>query len=1088
MNRFHAFGLVRTLLLATLSVALPSVVLAQSVAGTVRDSSGAVLPGVTVEAASSALIERARSVVTDGGGQYQIIDLRPGTYVVTFTLPGFTTVSRTGLEVSGGGVITVNAEMRVSAVQETITVTGESPVVDVQTSTSREQVLSNEFVRALPAARGYGNYLAGVPGISGTGLSSGAATSNNFFTSRGGRSSEGNIQIDGMNVGSSVGGGGVSGYQYDMSTASEVQVTIAGGLAEVDRGGPAFNMVPKSGGNTFSGFYFASLAGEWGQGSNLDDELRAFGFSELPGLIRSWDTNFAFSGPIRRDRVWFFANARTIGTYQDTPGVYANANAGNPSMWAYAKDDSIKMRNANSKKIGAARLTWQATQRDKLGLYVDYTKNCSGSAFSSDGGQCRGPGDGWTASGPGIGPGVPTSSPESGTIWDAPAKIMQATYSAPWSNRVLVEAGFSSFWTEWGDIRPAGSAVDQIPVTEQTASATTGTPNSNFIYHGWPATGGTQQQNAQYRAAFSYVTGAHSFKVGYQGAYMIAKTPTFVGQQISYRFNNGVPNQLTQRLGPTLTSNRTVPDAFYVQDQWTRARLTLQGGLRYEHVRSFFPEGQGVVEAHRFGPAFTFPKTEGVRGLNDITPRMGASYDVFGTGKTAVKVSMSKYLQAAFNGDVYTINNPAVTLQSTTARGWTDANRDFVADCDFMNPAANGECQAWANLNWGQLVQTTSVNPDVQEGWGKRNSDWQFSAGVQHELVPRVSVDISYSRRWWGNFFATHNRALRPSDYDEVTLTAPADPRLPGGGGYPVSFLVRNNNSVLGVSDPVLHDQPGLRRRDALLARRGLHAQRPPDQQPAVPRRHQHGARRQRHLRRADRPFRPADDTDDCRRHDDDCRQSCDRRPTRLQRVRTVADHVPRAGVLHDPEGGRAGERDCPVAGQRAARRGRGHKRRLARGQLPDERGAVPGRHRSAAAPWRDDGNRQPAAAGATLRRTRQQHRHARREDRAHPGRARQRRLRLLQPDQRQHGDHRRSELLGGSCRAGRAVVAPDGGAEPAVRALQRNGGFLTTALNTDTEDWCGRMVRSGRAPAAPTRPSGHRSTPECDRRTRIVP
>ncbi len=123
----------------------------------------------------------------------------------------------------------------------------------------------------------------------------------------------------------------------------------------------------------------------------------------------------------------------------------------------------------------------------------------------------------------------------------------------------------------------------------------------------------------------SYVTGSHSFKVGYQGAYMVAKTPTFLGQQISYRFNNGVPNQLTQRLGPTLTSNRTVPDAFFVQDQWTRSRLTLQGGLRYEHVRSFFPEGEnGVVEDHRFGQAFTFPRTTGVKGLNDITPRMGA--------------------------------------------------------------------------------------------------------------------------------------------------------------------------------------------------------------------------------------------------------------------------------------------------------------------------------------------------------------------------------------------------------------------------------------------------------------------------------
>jgi hypothetical protein len=119
-----------------------------------------------------------------------------------------------------------------------------------------------------------------------------------------------------------------------------------------------------------------------------------------------------------------------------------------------------------------------------------------------------------------------------------------------------------------------------------------------------------------------------------------------------------------------------------------------------------------------------------------------------------------------------------------------------------MNSVANGECQAWASLNWGQQGQTTQVNPDVQEGWGKRNWDWQFSAGVQHELLPRVSVDASYSRRWWGNFFLTHNRALGPQDYDDVTLTAPVDPRLPGGGGYPVTFLTRNSNSVLGVTDP----------------------------------------------------------------------------------------------------------------------------------------------------------------------------------------------------------------------------------------------------------------------------------------------
>jgi hypothetical protein len=364
---------VRTLLFSALCLGLPSVVFAQSIAGTVRDTSGAVLPGVSVEAASPALIEKTRSVVTDANGQFQIIDLRPGTYTVTFTLQGFTTVARQNLELSGGGVTTVNAEMRVGGIQETLTVTGDAPVVDVQTSTSREQVLSNDFVRALPASRGYGNYLAGVPGIQGTGLGASATPSNNFFSSRGGRSSEGNIQIDGMNVGSSVGGGGVSGYQYDMSNASEVQVTIAGGLAEVDRGGPAFNMIPKTGGNTFSGFYFGSIAGEWAQSSNIDDALRTAGLADLPALIRSWDTNFAFSGPILKNRIWFFANGRTIGTYQDSPGRYANLNAGTPSIWRYTKDESVKVRNANSKKIGAARLTWQASQRDKVAFYVDDT-------------------------------------------------------------------------------------------------------------------------------------------------------------------------------------------------------------------------------------------------------------------------------------------------------------------------------------------------------------------------------------------------------------------------------------------------------------------------------------------------------------------------------------------------------------------------------------------------------------------------------------------------------------------------------------------------------------------------------------------
>ena len=798
------FRTIRTFVIAVgLGLLLPALAQAQSVAGIVRDTSGAVLPGVTVEAASSALIEKTRSVVTDDRGQYQIIDLRPGTYKVTFSLTGFATVARENIQLTGGGVTTINADMRVGQVQETITVTGQAPVVDVQTSTSREQVLTNDTVQALPASRGYGNYLAAVPGIQGTGLSSSATPANPLFASRGGRSSEGNVQLDGMNVGSSVGGGGVSGYQYDMSNAAEVQVTIAGGLAEVDRGGPAINVVPKTGGNTFAGTYFGSFAGKWAQGSNIDDQLRAYGFTDLPALIKNWDQSFAFSGPVFRNRLWFFSNVRTVGTEQDVPNLYANLNANTPANFWYQMDPSVKVRNANSKKLVAGRLTWQATARNKVGFYLDYTKNCTGSSFIPDGGQCRSPGDGWTAAGPGIGPGVATASPESATILDARSKIMQGTWTAPVSSRVLMEAGFSSFWTEWGDIRPAGAKTDQIPVTEQTTRVNTPyqTPFTNFTYHGWPATSGTIQQNANYRGSVAYVTGSHNVKVGYQGAYMIAKTPTFVGQQLAYRVSNGVANQLTQRIGSSLSSNRTVPDALFVQDQWTRGRLTLQGGLRYEHVHSFFPEGENGYDANQFGPGFQFPRTEGVRGFNDITPRMGAAYDLFGTGKTAIKVSISKYLQAAYNGEAYTIANPGVTLVQSTTRGWTDTNQNWVADCDFLNPNANLECQAWGNLNWGKQGTTTAVNPAVQEGWNKRNYDWQFVAGVQHEIVSKLSVDVSYSRRWWGNFFVTHNRALTAADYDQVTLTAPLDPQLPGGGGYPVTFLTRNANSALGATD-----------------------------------------------------------------------------------------------------------------------------------------------------------------------------------------------------------------------------------------------------------------------------------------------
>jgi hypothetical protein len=201
-------------------------------------------------------------VVTDSSGQYRITELPPGTYSLTFTLPGFTTVKRPEIVVSGSGVTPINTELRVGALQETITVVEEAPLVDTQ-STRREMVLTNDTINALPATRSYGALLNAIPGLStNTGSTSAMATPDmTFFTANGGRQNGGQVQIDGMPVAASFNGGGVSTFTYDIANAAEMQVLVSGGLGEAENGEPRINLVPQSGGNRFRGQGFYSGAG-----------------------------------------------------------------------------------------------------------------------------------------------------------------------------------------------------------------------------------------------------------------------------------------------------------------------------------------------------------------------------------------------------------------------------------------------------------------------------------------------------------------------------------------------------------------------------------------------------------------------------------------------------------------------------------------------------------------------------------------------------------------------------------------------------------------------------------------------------------
>jgi len=807
-------------------ILLPSIAFAQAtIAGVIRDASAAVLPGVTVEASSPVLIEKTRTVVSDGTGQYRITDMPPGIYVVTFSLPGFTTVIRDGLAVSGSGVMAVNVELRVGALQETVTVTGESPIVDTQ-SVRREVVLDNETLSTLPATRGYGSALAAVPalnigGVAGAGASTAPTTPNMmFFTAHGGASGEGRVMTNGLVVAAPFGGGGVSDVTYDTANSEEMQVLISGGLGEAETGGPSINIVPKSGGNQFRGSAFYSTSGDWATSNNVDDRLRGFGITQPPTLRTNWDTSVSIGGPIKRDRLWFFTNVRAWANAAVVDGIFANRFAGDPSHWDPAVDRSIEARTAEARKIVAARLTAQITPRNRVTFSHDYQRRCGGSSLKEGGEGCRQAGADWVASGRTFG--ADTVSPETFPGYhDFPYNTTQATYSAPISSRMLVEAGYSRFhygYARFGMAAPDG-LMDLVPVTEQTGIY--GRPN--FSYRGVfdPLDFGFNDNDAlqtAWRAAMSYVTGAHNIKIGYQGYFSAVhngRVPNHT--QLRYTFNSNAPASTPcavvsgNRLCPVAVSyflaprwnqhDRVQTAALYAQDQWTVGRLTLQGALRYDRVWSWAPaDGNGTEGTSRFNTqSISFDRTVSVRGFNDITPRLGLAYDLFGNGRTAVKLNLGKYVEAPTADSIYSSNNPAARIVTrvgsgpgSAARGWTDGNRNYEVDCDLLNPAAQNNlatggdlCAALGgnNLNFGNAnPNTTTVNPEILGGWGVRPHDWQFGASVQHELVPRVSVEAAYNRRWWGNFFVTDNLRTTAADYDTYSIGIPQHENLPGGG------------------------------------------------------------------------------------------------------------------------------------------------------------------------------------------------------------------------------------------------------------------------------------------------------------------
>ena len=754
-------------------LALPTAARAQTIGGTVKDASGAVMPGVTVEVSSDALIEKTKAATTDGSGQYRFVDLRPGIYTVKFSLTGFQTVDRAGFQLLSDFNARIDAEMKVGAMEETITVTGAAPIVDVQ-SAAHVQVLDRDAIDNIPTGKtiqGIGQLILGVslnaPDVGGS-----AGAMQTYMSLHGNAVSAANntVMVDGMVINGLMLDGAVQTYTND-ADFQEMTYQTAGIGAERSGGGVTLNLVPKEGGNRFSGAGSGLFRPGQLQGDNYSDRFKAWGLPldkngdpAINRVDRISDFNISEGGPIQKDKLWFFASGRDFQPVNTVPQTFLN--------------DGTQGLDDNYIRQSLVRLTYQLSPRHKVSSYYERVFKWRGHDMGA------------------------FDDPETvAIVWTSPNySTMSAKYTGTLNSRLLVEGGFSQNTEYYRNLFQPGVEKARNSAEWFANASHTATGGASGV-----APGGTVQQfpvSIVYQGSASYVTGQHHAKLGFTlkkgqflhggggNADLSQGYPTFArieAQNYNIYFPTssmsaadfatyfptlngvrpcaiGTPPAGTASASTCTATIRNSPRLYqetlnqdmgiFLQDSFTMKRLTINAGIRYETLNS--QVDVSTSDAGRFVPARTTQLRENIPDWKDWAPRFQLVYDVFGNSKTAVKYSFNRYNESVTTSTAAAFNPIAL---STSSRNWTDLNGDDIAqgartwnadgtaftDCVYLTPGCEINLSGATGVTQTALSSTYGLigEPGVYTQFPRR---YRLEQGVevQHALLPRLSVNGTY--------------------------------------------------------------------------------------------------------------------------------------------------------------------------------------------------------------------------------------------------------------------------------------------------------------------------------------------------------